>query len=62
MNMQELVIPEAMSPQTIQMVEETSAAIFHALRQSALRQQAGAAEYDSWAGAIEYDSWSSHFA
>lgn len=51
----------AMNLETIEMLEEASALMFHALRQTAPQQQAkeaGAIEYDSWMANIEYDSWS----
>lgn len=64
MNTQEMALPEAMRVETIEMLEEASALVFRALRQSAQQLQArdaGVVEYDSWsprpAGAIEYDSW-----
>ena len=47
-----LSVPEAMTLETIQMLEEASALAFRALRQDAPRkrfQEAGAIEYDSWA-------------
>jgi hypothetical protein len=56
----------AMTAETIEMLEEASTLVFRALRntQPVPRQDAGAIEYDSWsarsAGAIEYDSWSAH--
>lgn len=63
MNVQEMGFPEATTLETIQMLEEASARMFRALRRNALHQraqEAGAAEYDSWAGVIEYESWSAH--
>jgi hypothetical protein len=61
-----LAFPDPMTPEVIDMLERTSALIFHSLRRDAhveQARQAGAIEYDSWAagvgaGAIEYDSWS----
>jgi hypothetical protein len=60
MNMQQAEFSEAMMLETLQRLEEASARIAHALRESARQQQArqaGAMEYDSWSAAIEYDSW-----
>jgi hypothetical protein len=55
--------PEAMTVEMIDVLEQASALMFRALRRNAQRflhaQDAGTAEYDSWAaGTIEYDSWS----
>ncbi len=61
MSVRQTVFQEATTLETIQKLEEASAQVFGALRRNALQQQAqdaGAAEYDSWAGAIEYESWS----
>ena len=60
-----LAFPEPTSLETIETLQEASAAMFDSLRRSALKQKSqedGAIEYDSWfanrnAGAIEYDSW-----
>lgn len=60
MNLNQADFPEATMVETIQRLEEASARIFHALRESA-RQQAGAMEYDSWPAAMEYDSWCARF-
>jgi hypothetical protein len=55
----------AMTLETIELLEEASALMFRTLRGTAQPQDpahAGAIEYDSWGanspGAIEYDSWS----
>jgi hypothetical protein len=64
MNVRQIVLPlpEAMTVETIEMLEEASALVFRALRQGTHPprcEDVGAAEYESWtAGAVEYDSWS----
>ncbi len=50
-----LSFPEAMTLETIQMLEEASALAFDALRRDARRKQS------QEAGAIEYDSWAANF-
>lgn len=56
-----LALPETMTDESIAKLEEAFTLIFGALRRRAARthrDDAGAAEYDSWApGAAEYDSW-----
>jgi hypothetical protein len=49
-----LALPEPVTLETIEMLEEASALMFRSLRREALRPQG----LD--AGAIEYDSWSAH--
>lgn len=57
-----LLLPEAMTRETIELPGQAWALVFPNLQQSAdplRREDAGVAEYESWtAGAVEYDSWS----
>lgn len=55
MNATDLQFPEAMTVEAIRILQE----VLTALRREA--QDAGAAEYDSWAANLEYDSWSACF-
>jgi hypothetical protein len=52
----EQVFPEAMTLETIEMLEQAAAMMFHGLRRNVARphaQQAGAVEYDSWSNVFD---------